>query len=155
MLSGACSEFMDPTTTSSIPELPPAPAAISGASVKVMRSHDYCHFEIQLSTTEATTPSAIDALRKEAARLVDKAVAQYKIAKREFAEEERDAEEMRWKAERIRAIGKKPARELTPGEMAELKEWQDRLHEARNRERRSRYDYEDEWDETGPEEGAY
>ncbi len=50
------------------------------ASVKVMRSYDYCHFEVALST-QCSTMGGIDDLRKDAARLVDKAVAQYITAK--------------------------------------------------------------------------
>ena len=52
----------------------------SGA-VKVMRSYDYCHFEIQLASSDSKTIGEIDEMRKEAARLADKAVKQYAIAK--------------------------------------------------------------------------
>lgn len=60
---------------------------IDVAGVKVMRSYDYCHFEITLSGSLGGTPElerfkAIDEMRKEAARLADKAVEQYKVAKR-------------------------------------------------------------------------
>lgn len=54
---------------------------IEMASVKVMRSHDYCHFEVSLTSSEANKPEEVDALRKVAARLTDKAVRQYQIAK--------------------------------------------------------------------------
>lgn len=46
--------------------------------VKVMRSYDYCHFEVQLSSSEPKTLKEIDNMRKEAARLADKVVEQYK-----------------------------------------------------------------------------
>ena len=57
---------------------------ISGASVKVMRSYDFCHFEVSLSSVNDGEISSVevDELRKEAARLADKAVEQYKIAKK-------------------------------------------------------------------------
>jgi hypothetical protein len=51
---------------------------IEFGSVKVMRSHDYCHFEVVLTSSEANTPQLVDELRKTAARLADKAVEQYK-----------------------------------------------------------------------------
>lgn len=51
------------------------------SSVKVMRSYDYCHFEISLSSDEEMTIPQINEMRKDAARLVDEAVRQYIIAK--------------------------------------------------------------------------
>lgn len=54
------------------------------ASVKIMLSYDYCHFEIALSN-EATTMYEANSLRKNAQRLADEAVRQYKVAK-EFVE---------------------------------------------------------------------
>lgn len=52
------------------------------ASVKIMLSYDYCHFEIALSS-EANTVVAANELRKTAQRLADEAVRQYKQAKDE------------------------------------------------------------------------
>ena len=52
------------------------------ASVKIMLSFDYCHFEVSLSS-EATTQAAANELRKTAQRLADEAVRQYKVAKSE------------------------------------------------------------------------
>jgi hypothetical protein len=52
------------------------------ASVKIMLSFDYCHFEISLSN-EASTPAAANELRKTAQRLADEAVRQYKVSKEE------------------------------------------------------------------------
>lgn len=46
-----------------------------------MLSHDYCHFEISLSSDQEMTIQEINELRKDAQRLVDEAVRQYKIAK--------------------------------------------------------------------------
>jgi hypothetical protein len=57
------------------------------ASVRVMRSYDYCHFEVTLGSDDDLTLGQVDDLRKQAALLVDEAVRQYKIAKR--AEEKR------------------------------------------------------------------
>jgi hypothetical protein len=47
------------------------------ASVKVMRSYDYCHFEVCLSLDKEMTLGEINNMRKDAARLADEAVRQY------------------------------------------------------------------------------
>lgn len=123
-------------------------------SVKVMRSHDYCHFEVCLSSSSVTTPEAVDELRKTAARLADKAVEQYKVAKRNAELRESDG----WKKEMLREeakrAGEKPESERTPREKAALKAVQDASFNASRR----RYDYDDEWDEEDeydPDDGAF
>lgn len=121
---------------------------ITSVSVKVMRSHDYCHFEVVLgsdveSVSALHRPEEVDALRKVAARLVDKAVAQYIVAKREREQRAR-LEPPEWLHERMAAMAQLPETERTPEQQAELKEYQDRLHEARCVRA---YDYEDDWDE--------
>lgn len=69
---------------------------ITSCSVRVLKSFDYCHFEVALTAQGGMTmqgwvmPSLppvitladIDGLRKEAARLADKAVEQYKLKKK-------------------------------------------------------------------------
>jgi hypothetical protein len=136
---------------------------ITRASVRVMRSHDYCHFEVVLGTEGETemafradgrveaipgtaapiTAAQVDALRKEAARLVDKAVAQFKFAKSN-AEHQAEAKRMvGWdsgEADRIRAKGEA---DRTPQEKAHLKRYDDAVFHANRRP----YDYEDDWQE--------
>lgn len=56
------------------------------AKVRVMRSYDYCHFEVELGG-EYQDIDQVNELRKQAALLVDEAVRQYKIAKK--AEDDR------------------------------------------------------------------
>jgi hypothetical protein len=51
------------------------------AKVRVMRSYDYNHFEVELGTTDALTIDGVNELRKTAAVLVDEAVRQYREAK--------------------------------------------------------------------------
>lgn len=53
------------------------------ASVKVMLSYDYCHFEVAMSVENESGLSIqdIDNARKDCQRLADKAVSQYKTAK--------------------------------------------------------------------------
>jgi hypothetical protein len=108
---------------------------INGASVKVMRSFDYCHFEVTLSSTDATTPEAVDMLRKEAARLADKAVVQYQVAKAAAADR-RDIS-ARWRLEQAKRT---PENERTPDEKAVIKYHSDEAFRAR-----FGYDYEDDW----------
>jgi hypothetical protein len=115
---------------------------INTASVKVMRSHDYCHFEVALGATlpegQIFTIDGVDKMRKVAARLADKAVEQYKIAKSNFETLERERREWEWEARRLEAIKEKPEHERTPEEAAALKAHGDHLF-------RARYDYEDDW----------
>lgn len=113
------------------------------ASVKVMNSYDYCHFEVCLSkkNSEAVTTKDVDDMRKDAQRLVDKAIAQYKIAKQ--------AEQVRIEAEcsakrlerRLERIKKEvPESEWTPEHKAQVKALAD--HQFRMS---LCYDYEDDW----------
>jgi hypothetical protein len=57
---------------------------IKSASVKVMLSYDYSHFEssISLESDNELTVKEIDDARKTCQRLCDKAVEQYKVAKK-------------------------------------------------------------------------
>lgn len=92
------------------------------ASVKVMRSYDYCHFEVALSTDEPVDLDGVNELRKRAALLVDEAVRQYRIAKEK--ERGRDSVEYRVSPmiERIARLKAKPVDELTPEEAALLRQ---------------------------------
>jgi hypothetical protein len=120
------------------------PLSINAASVKVMRSHDYCHFEVQLgaagSAFAGITPEQVDELRKTAARLADKAVEQYKVAKRNFEELDRERRERVFDARNVDRIEAKPEYERTPEDAMTLKAFSDFRY-------RTRYDYEDDWNE--------
>ena len=112
------------------------------ASVKVMNSYDYCHFEIQLSREDISL-NQVDDLRKEAQRLVDKAIKQYKTAKRVAAATEQivsaDLER------RVRAIKENyPQSEWTPEQRAAVKELEDQYFRASRS-----YDYQDDWEDEG------
>lgn len=118
---------------------------IESASVKVMRSHDYCHFEICLSTSTGHLPVGVDdvdELRKTAARLADKAVEQYKVAKENIELAMGDKAKLDSIRYRHRDVLEKPEAERTPEEKALVKAIDDRGF--RNR---PRYNYEDEWQE--------
>lgn len=125
-------------------QIPP----ILAASVKVMRSHDYCHFEVCLSISfpEPDLASSqqqaleVDALRKMAARLADKAVEQYKIAK-ELAETKVSAKsQVGFYGPRMEKIRLMAEEDRTIDQKAELKAYDDAQFCA-SRD----YDYEDDY----------
>jgi hypothetical protein len=117
---------------------------INIASVKVMRSHDYCHFEVNLAGNLDCPPDSpewfqeVDNMRKNAARLADKAVEQYKVAKAAHQSEESSLGAMHYAAEQAE---KTPEAERTPEEKAAIKA----LADARFAQRH--YDYQDDWDD--------
>ena len=111
------------------------------ASVKIMRSYDYCHFEICLGTDEAVTLLDVDDMRKEAMRLVDKAVEQYKTAKEVRDYQQNNLYHYKCLEEKVQEIiDKVPETERTPQQKASIKELSDHHHEMQRQ-----YDYEDDW----------
>jgi hypothetical protein len=133
----------------------PMNTQIRTASVRVMRSYDYCHFEVVLgveaperdfAATEMSlgltrfvplTLEQIDATRKEAMRLVDKAVAQYKVAKMTHANHEQRLSHLTY---HHNVAIQTPEQDRTPEQKAAIKAFLDYEHEAR-------YDYQDDWQE--------
>lgn len=112
---------------------------IKTASVKVMRSHDYCHFEVALSI-DADQPSGVSLttvndLRKEAMRLADKAVEQYKIAKQRMLNDSTPF--LSTEVREIRALAET---DRTPEQKAKLKAYDDEVFAAQRQ-----YDYQDDW----------
>ena len=114
-------------------------------SVKVMRSYDYCHFEVQLSSSDEKTIEQINDMRKDAARLVDKAVNQYGQWKRFHEWIGRDEYELRRLIESVDSIRKESESEWTPEQKAKVKLLND-VHFHRARE----YNYRDDWKENYP-----
>lgn len=115
----------------------PDNVTIQVASVKVMRSHDYCHFEVSLASADAATPELVDELRKTAARLADKAVAQYKTAKAAHARLDRISQKSELDYAQSTPVG-----ERSPELKAVIK-----FHEDKDFAKRFDYDYEDDWKE--------
>jgi hypothetical protein len=114
----------------------------TSASVKVMLSYDYCHFETSMSMeNEAGIPAKdIDEARKNCQRLSDKAVAQYKKAK-QMASMRNDGEyQMKNFEETCKKIDRKPEGERTINEVAMLKQYQDE-------EWRAQFDYAYDYDD--------
>jgi hypothetical protein len=104
------------------------------ATVRVMRSHDYCHFETSLSSDQELTLDEIDQMRKEAALLVDEAIRQYRISKK--AEDRRLTTHVQMEAalDRQKRLETKSRAEWTVDEAAFMRAYADRefwnsLHE--------------------------
>jgi len=138
---------------------------ITTASVRVMRSFDYCHFEVVLGTEGepvidcrgltatavaaglgpvvgrgTVTTAAVDALRKEAMRLCDHAVDQFKVAKHRAQKALSARDNLDWLRDMAVRIGAKPEGEWTPEEKGHMKALRDAEWEAS----RPAYDYEEE-----------
>lgn len=96
------------------------------ASVKVMRSFDYCHFEVALSSDEEMSIDDVNEMRKQAAILVDEAVRQYKDAKQ--AERNRESHQFgRERAmEELKRLREIPKSDLSVEQAAKLRSYEDR-----------------------------
>jgi hypothetical protein len=125
-------------------------ANIESASVKVMRSYDYCHFEVTLAVSLSEIEgnrddkiAVVDDLRKDAARLADKAVEQYKIAKSCAAKWEYQSQSNAERKARLTKLAEiiqsVPERERTPEENGILKGIADEQYARRQ------YDYQDDF----------
>jgi len=100
---------------------------IKNASVKVMLSYDYSHFEalMSLENDNGLTTKEIDEARKDCQRLADKAVGQYRKAK-EMAELRHDGQyQMRNFEHECQKISEKKEGDRTLKEIAMLKQYQD------------------------------
>lgn len=95
------------------------------ATVRVMRSHDYCHFETTL-TAEVDDLDGADGLRKQAAILVDEAVRQYKTAKTKEQNRERSEYQVRALIDAVARVKEKPQGEWTASEAAMVRGATDR-----------------------------
>lgn len=116
---------------------------VKNASVKVMLSYDYSHFEASLSLENEAGLSVgdIDAARKTCQRLADKAVAQYKVAKTKAAQRSDGQFRMRNFEAECKAIEAKSEHDRTLREIAMLKQYKDENWQAQFDER---YDYDDD-----------
>lgn len=111
------------------------------ASVKVMRSYDYCHFEISINRDDLSSIKAINSVRIEAAKLVDRAVDDYKKYKQSIAHSERNSFERSDLINKVKIIKENyPQSEWTPEQKATVKRLED-LEFA------DRFEYNSEFDE--------
>ena|SRR4030067_1625475 len=111
------------------------------ASVKIMLSYDYCHFEICKSSDENMTDAQINDMRKDCQRLADEAVRQYKVAKSKASQRVQAKYDKEHFVRTCEAIEQKPEGERTINEVAMLKQLKDENWEARFD---YNYDYEDD-----------
>ena len=94
--------------------------------VRVMRSYDYCHFEIDLDYPEGSSLDEVNERRKEAALLVDEAVRQYKIAKKAESQREYHQRDVETALKRVDAIKEKPQSEWSVEEAALMRAYEDK-----------------------------
>jgi hypothetical protein len=116
---------------------------IKTASVKVMLSYDYSHFEASMSleNDNGLSMKEIDDARKDCQRLADKAVGQYKSAKASAAKRTDGEYKIANFDSQCKKILEKSEGDRTINEIAMLKQyqnenWQEQFYE--------RYDYNDD-----------
>ncbi len=99
---------------------------IKNASVKVMLSYDYSHFEASMSleNDEGLDLKDIDDARKNCQRLADKAVAQYKTAKNSAANRQDGVYKMQNFEAECKKIKAKTEHDRTLKEIAMLKQYE-------------------------------
>ena|SRR3990167_10801826 len=116
---------------------------IKTASVKVMQSYNYCHFEasMTLENDEGLENKDIDDARKVCQRLTDKAVNQYQIAKDWAAKRSDGKYQMKNFEEECKKIKVKEEHDRTLKEIAMLKQFENEKWQAQFH---FNYDYEDD-----------
>jgi hypothetical protein len=116
---------------------------IKNASVKVMLSYDYSHFEASMSleNDKGLTAKEIDEARKNCQRLADKAVSQYKTAKDKAAKRSDGIYKMNNFESQCKQIKGKSEGDRTINEIAMLKQYEQENWQAQFDER---YDYDDD-----------
>ncbi len=99
---------------------------IKNASVKVMLSYDYSHFEASMSleNDNGLSMKEIDDARKNCQRLADKAVGQYKTAKQNAAMRNDGTYKMANFEAECKKIQSKPEQDRTLKEIAMLKQYE-------------------------------
>lgn len=113
------------------------------ASVKVMLSYDYCHFEVAMAVENESglQPQDIDNARKTCQRLADKAVGQYKTAKDAAAKRSDGAFQMQNFEAECKKIQQKSEGDRTLKEIAMLKQYENEKWQAQFE---YEYDYDDD-----------
>ena len=99
------------------------------ATVKVMLSYDYCHFEISKQIEgEGITQIDIDNARKDCQRLADKAVGQYRTAKDLASKRLGNSYERMQLEKEVALIKQKKEEFITPEDKAKVKALEDYNH---------------------------
>jgi hypothetical protein len=115
---------------------------VKTASVKVMLSYDYSHFEASMSVENEGGLSIkdIDDARKNCQRLADKAVGQYKTSKSQAAKRVDGEFRIQNFEAQCKAIANKDEHDRTLKEIAMLKQYQDENW-------RAQFDYDYDYDD--------
>ena len=115
---------------------------IKTASVKVMLSYDYSHFEASMSleNENGLTIQEIDSARKNCQRLADKAVGQYKTAKTMASKRSDGRYQMANFEAECKKISIKPEGDRTVNEVAMLKQFENENWQAQ-------FDYDYDYDD--------
>lgn len=115
---------------------------IKNASVKVMLSYDYSHFEasMALENEDGLTIQEVDEARKKCQRLADKAVAQYKKAKSMAASRSDGQYQMQNFETECKRILNKNEQDRTIKEIGMIKQYQEENW-------RSQFDYHYDYDD--------
>lgn len=102
------------------------------ATVKIMRSYDYCHFEVSLTSDDLQDGArSVNDLRIECAKLVDRAVEDYQKMKSVLSHRANTEYERKQLSKRVQAIKENfPQSEWTPEQKAEVKLLDDMNFEA-------------------------
>ena len=116
---------------------------IKTASVKVMLSYDYSHFEANmgLENEEGIELHEVDNARKMCQRLADKAVSQYKTAKLSASKRSDGEYKMKNFEAQCKAIEAKQEGDRTINEIAMLKQYNDEDWQSQFEDK---YDYDDD-----------
>ncbi len=109
--------------------------------VKVLRSYDYNHFEFCIPLNEKATIKERNEARKDAERLANEAVRQYKRAKDMAHKREKGEFHKNSFLNVVRRIEVKPEGERTVDELAILQQYKDESWESQFE---YPYDYEDD-----------
>ena len=125
------------------------PTNIKRASVKVMLSYDYSHFEasMELENDICVSLQDIDNARKQCQRLADKAVAQYKVAKEMASNRNNGKYEMQNFEAQCLKIRDKSEHDRTLKEIAMLKQFENENWKAQFE---YPYDYDDDDNDNYP-----
>lgn len=116
---------------------------IKSASVKVMQSYNYCHFEaaMSLENDNGIQVKEIDEARKTCLRLTNKAIGQYQQGKQVAANRNDAGVKIRAFKQEIELIQKKNEHDRTLREIGMLKQYEQENWEAQFEES---YDYDDD-----------
>ncbi len=110
------------------------------ASIKVMKSYNYCHFEVNLGSDKELTPSEVDKMMNEAQRLTDFQIEKYIKAKNMASLKIGLNNEKDKLLREIEIIKNRPQSEWTAEDKAKVKAIEDKEHFDRYN-----YDYGDDY----------